>query len=140
MSASAAIDLIASAQRSSSPLKARRLGIRTHQEAVVYMRTDCHVCRSEGLTPQTRVLLSANGREIVATLHQVTSDLLGADEAGLSEAAWDRLGVAEGSAVRASHPNPIESLSSVRRRIYGHRWRTAGPGQNSRRFAMPRAA
>ena len=39
----------------------------------------------------------------------------------MSEAAWDRLGVAEGSAVRASHPNPIESLSSVRRRIYGHR-------------------
>ena len=98
MSASAAFDLIASAQRSSSPLKARRLGIRTHQEAVVYMRTDCHVCRSEGLTPQSRVLLSANGREIIATLHQVTSDLLGADEAGLSEAAWDRLEVAEGDA------------------------------------------
>lgn len=121
MSASAAFDLIAPAQRSSSPLKARRLGIRTHQEAVVYMRTDCHVCRSEGLTPQSRVLLSANGREIVATLHQVTSNLLDPDEAGLSETAWDRLGVAEGDAIRASHPNPIESLSSVRRRIYGHR-------------------
>ena len=75
----------------------------------------------EGLTPQSRVLLSANGREIIATLHQVTSDLLDPDEAGLSETAWDRLGVAEGDAIRASHPNPIESLSSVRRRIYGHR-------------------
>ena len=85
------------------------------------MRTDCHVCRSEGLTPQSRVLLSANGREIIATLHQVTSDLLDPDEAGLSETAWDRLEVAEGDAIRASHPNPIESLSSVRRRIYGHR-------------------
>src|SRR4051794_40046020 len=75
----------------------------------------------EGLTPQSRVLLSANGREIIATLHQVTSDLLDPDEAGLSETAWDRLEVAEGDAIRASHPNPIESLSSVRRRIYGHR-------------------
>src|SRR3954471_12359829 len=108
-------------------LKARRLGIRTHQEAVVYMRTDCHVCRSEGLTPQSRVLLSANGREIIATLHQVTSDLLDPDEAGLSETAWDRLEVAEGDAIRASHPNPIESLSSVRRRIYGHRLHRGAP-------------
>ena len=29
-------------------LKARRLGIDTHHEAVVFMRQDCHVCRSEG--------------------------------------------------------------------------------------------
>lgn len=102
-------------------LRARRIGIHTHQEAVVYMRTDCPVCRSEGLTPQSRVLLSAGGREVIATLHQVTSDLIEQDEAGLSEAAWDRLGVAEGTAVIASHPPPVPSLSTVRRRIYGNR-------------------
>jgi len=76
-------------------LKARSLGIRTHQEAVVYMRTDCHVCRSEGLTPQSRVLLRNGRHEIIATLHQVASDLLEADEAGLSEIAWERLAVKE---------------------------------------------
>src|SRR3954451_23015905 len=100
MNESTLIDAAPPAEAATYPLRAKRLGIRTHQEAVAYMRTDCHVCRSEGLTPQSRVLLSANGREIIATLHQVTSDLLKADEAGLSETAWDRLGVAEGDAIR----------------------------------------
>jgi len=102
-------------------LKARRLGIRTHQEAVVYMRTDCHVCRSEGLTPQSRVLLRNGRHEIIATLHQVASDLLETDEAGLSEIAWERLAVKEGDLLDASHPQLVESLRSMRSRIYGHR-------------------
>ena len=103
------------------PLRAKRLGIRTHQEAVVYMRTDCHVCRSEGLIPQSRVLLWNSKHEIIATLHQVESELLDVDEAGLSEIAWQRLAVSEGDPIYASHPKPVESLSFVRGRIYGHR-------------------
>src|SRR5678816_1363604 len=98
-------------------LKARRLGVRTHQEAVVYMRTDCHVCRSEGLTPQSRVLLRNGRHEIIATLHQVSSDLMEAGEAGLSEVAWERLAVNEGDLLYASHPPSVESLGSVRSRI-----------------------
>src|SRR4029078_9505614 len=92
------------------PLKARRLGVRTHQEAVVYMRVDCHVCRSEGLTPQSRVLLRNGRHEIIATLHQVSSDLIEADEAGLSEIAWERLAISEGDLLHASHPPSLESL------------------------------
>lgn len=109
-------------------LRARRLGIDTHQEAVVYMRGDCHVCRSEGLTPQSRVFLSNDGHEVVATLHHVAFNLLDPDEAGLSEAAWQRLGVAEGGHIYASHPRPVGSLSSVRHRIYGHRIGAAAIG------------
>lgn len=103
------------------PLRAKRLGIRTHQEAVVYMRTDCHVCRSEGLIPQSRVLLRNSKREIIATLHQIESELLDIDEAGLSEIAWQRLAVQEGDPIYASHHSPVESLGFVRGRIYGHR-------------------
>src|SRR5918995_2407310 len=99
-------------ERRGHPLRARRLGIDTHQEAVVYMRADCHVCRSEGLTPQSRVLLSNGGQEVVATLHHVAFNLIDPNEAGLSEAAWQRLGgVAEGNHVYVSHPRPVASLS-----------------------------
>jgi thymidine phosphorylase len=112
---------ISGRKRRSHALKAKRLGINTHQEAVVYMRADCHVCRSEGLTPQSRVLLRNNSREVIATLHHVASNLIDRGEAGLSEATWERLGVAEGDHIYASHPRPVESLSSVRHRIYGHR-------------------
>jgi thymidine phosphorylase len=86
------------------------------------MRSDCHVCRSEGLASHSRVLLQAGGREVIATLYQVSSDLITVDEAGLSEAAWRRLEVSEGDPIVARHPNPIESLGKVRARIFGHRF------------------
>lgn len=103
------------------PLRARRLGIHTQHEAVVFMRTDCHVCRSEGLSAHAQIVLAASGREIFATLYQVTTDILAPGEAGLSEAAWNRLKVADGEHVYARHLDPVESLSRVRSRVYGNR-------------------
>jgi thymidine phosphorylase len=65
--------------------------------------------------------LATSTHEIIATLHQVASGLLDADQAGLSEIAWQRLAVEEDDLIYASHPKPIDSLSFVRRRIYGNR-------------------
>lgn len=109
------------APRQGHPLRARRLGIHTQHEAVVFMRTDCHVCRSEGLSANSRVLLSANGREVIATLYQVSSDIIEIDEAGLSETAWDHLRAADGAAIFVRHPDPVESFGRVRGRIFGTR-------------------
>jgi thymidine phosphorylase len=50
-------------------LRVRRLGIDTHQQAVVYMRQDCPVCRSEGFAAEARVALAHGERAIVATLN-----------------------------------------------------------------------
>ena len=102
-------------------LRARRLGLHAQHEALVLMRVDCHVCRSEGLAAHAQVILAAGGREIVATLYQVSGDFLSVDEAGLSEAAWERLGIAEGGPLTVRHADPVGSLSHVRSRIYGHR-------------------
>lgn len=102
-------------------LKARRLGLHTQHEAVVVMRTDCHVCRAEGLAARSQVLLTAGARQVQATLFQIDGDLLGLDDAALSEAAWTRLGVEEGDPIHVSHPPSLDSLSSVRRRIHGNR-------------------
>jgi thymidine phosphorylase len=102
-------------------LKARRLGVHTQDEAVVFMHADCHVCRSEGFSAHARVVLTSGMREIVATLYHVTGDFLALDEAGLSEAAWVRLKASEGDEVTARHPNPMVSFGHVRSRIYGNR-------------------
>lgn len=102
-------------------MRARRLGIDTSQEAVVYMRHDCAVCRAEGFTSHARVRVANGHAEIVATLNQVASNMLAHGEAGLSESAWQRLGVQEGGEVAVSHPPPLESLSRVRTKVYGHR-------------------
>lgn len=102
-------------------LRLRRMGIDTYQEPVIYMRRDCHVCRAEGFETQTRIRIEADGRSILATLEVVESALLAAGEAGLSEAAWRRLGAREGDRAALSHAPFVESLSRVRAKVYGER-------------------
>ncbi|MCO3020375.1 thymidine phosphorylase family protein [Pseudomonas aeruginosa] len=102
-------------------LRARRLGLHAQHQAIAIMRTDCHVCRAEGLASRSQVLLSADGRHVQALLFQVDGDLVAPGEAALSESAWERLGVAEGTPIEVSHAPTLDSLASVRRRIYGHR-------------------
>lgn len=101
--------------------RARRLGIDTKYEAVVFMQTGCAVCRSEGFAGHTRVALAAKGRRIMATLYHAPMPLIADGDAGLSEAAWQRLGLEEGDYVVVSHPEPLESMAHVRSRIFGHR-------------------
>ena len=108
-------------RQASHTLRLRRLGIDTYQESVIYMRSDCHVCRAEGFEAQSRVDVTTGARAIIATVNVVTTDLLAPGEAGLSEAAWRLLDAREGDLVTLSHPPPLESLSHVRAKIYGKR-------------------
>ncbi len=101
-------------------LRARRLGLDTQYEAVVFMHKECLVCRSEGFSAHTRVLLRHGERQVIATLYQVTGDLIRRNEAALSESAWTRLGLTDGDGLTVTHPAPLDSLSHVRSRIYGH--------------------
>lgn len=104
------------------PLRARRLGLHAQDQPIAIMRSDCHVCRAEGLDGRSLVLISAAGRQVQAMLYQVDGEgVVAPDEVALSETAWDRLGVAEGDAITISHAPAVESLANVRRRIYGHR-------------------
>lgn len=104
-----------------SRLIARRLGLDTHDELVAITRRDCPVCRSEGFAAHARVRLKSGQSSIIATLYQVESGWLGLHELGLSESAWERLGIEQGDPVDISHPMPVASLSTVRGRIYGQR-------------------
>ncbi|GGY56189.1 putative thymidine phosphorylase [Parvularcula lutaonensis] len=49
------------------------------------------------------------------------SDILESDEAGLSEAAWQQLGLEQGDVVTVTHAPPLASFSIVRRRVFGGR-------------------
>ena len=100
-------------------LTVARLGIDTYQEPVIYMRKDCHVCRSEGFEAQSRIRVALNGRSIIATLNVVTSDLLATDRAALSESAWRLLDATDNAQITVSHAPPVDSLSHVRAKIYG---------------------
>ena len=102
-------------------MRARRIGVDTYQEPVVYMRRDCPVCRSEGFAAQARVELACGERRIVATLNIVDGVWLSDGDTGLSEAAWAALQVSEGAPLRVSHAPTLDSLSHVRAKVYGHR-------------------
>ncbi len=110
-------------------LKARRLEMDTRQEAVVFMRADCHVCRAEGFEAHARVQLDSGGRSVIATLYRINMGLLRRNEAGLSEAAWQALDVEEGDIVFVSHAPPVASLSQVRGKVYGQRLEAAAIDQ-----------
>lgn len=101
-------------------LRTRRIGLHTQREPVVVMRTDCGVCRSEGLAARSQVLLRAGTREVTAVLFQQDDGQLRHDEVGLSEAAWKLLGGKEGELVQVTHLPPLDSLRWVRRRIFGN--------------------
>lgn len=106
--------------------RARRLRLHSQHQAIVVMRADCHVCRAEGFASRSQVLVANGKRQVQATLFQIEGEsMLALDEIGLSETAWDLLGVAEGDEVRVSHPPAMDSLADVRRRIYGNRLDTS---------------
>ena len=104
-----------------STLRLRRIGIDTYQEPVIYMAADCPVCLAEGWEASTRIEVRHADHSIVATLNVVTGDLLAADEASLSDAAWRMLGASEGDMLTLAHPRPLSSLQHLRAKVHGGR-------------------
>lgn len=105
--------------KSPARLIAKRAGIDTYQQPVVYMRSDCHVCRSEGFEAQAQVELIANGRHLLAILHRVDDGWLHHNQIALSEAAWQMLSPADGDEVLVRHPPVLASLAHLRTKVYG---------------------
>ncbi|NOT24727.1 MAG: thymidine phosphorylase family protein [Acidobacteria bacterium] len=101
----------------------KRMGIDTHEEPIVYMRADCDVCRSEGFSAHSRVMITTERASIIATLNVVRDGFVLPTEAGLSEAAWQLLDAESGQLAFLSHPRPVESVGAVRAKIFGHAFR-----------------
>ena len=102
-------------------------GIDTYRQPVVYMHKDCHVCRSEGFSAQTRVRIDLKDRWIIATLNVVGRGAwLAEDQAALSASAWAALEAQTGDKAAFSHPEPPASASVIRAKAYGKRLDQAG--------------
>lgn len=103
----------------SNTLRIKSLGIDTYRENIIFMRSDCHICRSEGFTALTRLEVHQGEKSLVATLNVVHSKLLGHGEAALSLEAMRRLGASEGDEITVTHLRQVNSLGNVRAKIYG---------------------
>lgn len=109
-------------QHSTPYLTVKNIGIDTYRENIVFMRYDCDVCRSEGFTALTRVIVANGSKSVVATLNVVSSDIIAHHEAGLSTECMKRLAVKTGDAIQISHLDPIESFKKVRGKMYGNKF------------------
>lgn len=103
-----------------SQLKLKWLGIDTYKEAVIYMRRDCHICKSEGFEAQTRINVTLGDHSILATLNYIDNGLLVGQQASLSKYAWNVLNAKECDVIQLSHARPLPSLGFVRSKVFGH--------------------
>jgi thymidine phosphorylase len=109
-------------QSGAPKLAARRIGIDTWRENVVYLRRDCPVVRAEGFQALAKVEVAANGRTILASLNVVDdARLLGECELGLSEESFAQLSIADGAPVTVRHAEPPPSMWALKRKIAGER-------------------
>ncbi|MDD2547305.1 MAG: thymidine phosphorylase family protein [Burkholderiaceae bacterium] len=112
----------AAAELPRSPLSLRRVAIDTWRENVAYLHRDCAVYRAEGFQALSKIEVRANGHRILATLN-VTSDprIVQPHELGLSQDAFDQLGVERGHPASISQAEPPDSCQALFRKIAGER-------------------
>jgi thymidine phosphorylase len=103
-------------------LRLRRVAIDTYRENVAYLNRDCAVYRAEGFQALSKVEVSDASKSILAVLNVVDdSDIVAPGELGLSEQAFDQLGIKVGGKVRVAHAEPPGSMDGVQRKIAGER-------------------
>lgn len=108
------------ARESDARLQVIEIGINTHQEPVVYMHKDCHICRSEGYSASTRLAIQSGSDVLIATLNIIDHEIVRPGQIGLSDIALERLAVRAGDRVTVSHAPYVRSLGLVRKKIYGN--------------------
>lgn len=102
-------------------LKLKKLGIDFRNEHLVFMRRDCHVCKSEGFEALSRIRVLKGDRTLVASLIVMDDpSQLNPGEIGLSNGAIEWLSATEGDEITPSHMPPLDSMSDVRKKIYGN--------------------
>ncbi len=105
-------------------LKLHRIGIDTYKENVAYLHLDCPVYRTEGFQALAKVEINSvdDHQQVLAVLNIVNDkNIMAIDELGLSEQAFEQLGLADGDMVCIAHALPPESLDAVHRKIAGER-------------------
>ena len=105
-----------------SPLSLRRVGIDTYRENVAYLHRECDLYRAEGFQALSKVEVRANGQRILASLNVVDdATIVDCQQLGLSEDAFEALGVAEGHPVSVSQAEPPASIPALHRKLAGER-------------------
>jgi thymidine phosphorylase len=102
-------------------LHLRKVGLHTFGEHIAFLSGACRHHKPETFASINKIEVHGlDGRRIVASINIVENgDLLDANSLGLSTAAFDALGLAEGAPVSISLARPPRSMDYVRSKIRG---------------------
>lgn len=99
----------------------KRIGIDTHKESVAFLDDDHMLCKCLGLHPMDRIEISANGKRILAVLDAVEGTIVPREAIGLSNYAFAKLGVPDGTEVEVRPAEPPASMDALRAKMTGKR-------------------
>jgi thymidine phosphorylase len=104
---------------SSLTLKARKLDIDTRKHFVAVIQSGCDLCRSAGFRSEARINIQNGGHPIISTLYITKDPTISPSEIGLSDSAWEKLGVRKGQKVIVTLAESLDSFAFVRAKIHG---------------------
>ncbi|OJW53322.1 MAG: thymidine phosphorylase [Alphaproteobacteria bacterium 41-28] len=104
---------------SSLTLKAQRSGMDTRKHFVAAINNDCSICKSAGFRSEARINIEHGGRSIIATLYITKNPFIGTGAIGLSDSAWEKLGVKEGDKLIVTLAETLDSFGLVRAKLHG---------------------
>ncbi|MFY0614197.1 MAG: phosphonate metabolism protein/1,5-bisphosphokinase (PRPP-forming) PhnN [Hyphomicrobiaceae bacterium] len=101
-------------------LKVKQVRINTWRENICYLHEACKAYEAETYLGPNKLEIFNATHSVRAKLNTVADDqLVGVDEIGLSTAAFEKLGLPEGSAVMIDRTPSPESTASLRSKIAG---------------------
>ncbi len=102
-------------------LKLKNVGIDTYRENVAFLARDCSLYRPEEFQAFKKIEIISDGKKLLASLLIVDNKtIINSDELGLSEQAFKRMGLPEGSPITIAPAEPPHSLDHLRKKIRGH--------------------
>ena len=104
---------------SSLTLNAIKLNLDTQKHFVAITHEDCSLCRSAGFRSESRINIHNESNAIISTLYVIRSPIISPGDIGLSDSAWEKLGLKEGDKVLVTLAESLESFTHVRAKLYG---------------------
>ena len=100
-------------------MRIKPVKIHTHRENILFLRKDSELCRAQRSPAMEKIEVVCGDRTLVGSLDMVDEGFLEPGEIGLSEYAFERLGLPAGTEVEVRHPEPIRSVELIRKKIHG---------------------
>ncbi len=102
-------------------LQLKKIGIDTYRENVAFLARDCELYRPEEYQAFKKIEVICDGKRILATLMIVDDPaIIASDQLGLSEQAFRRMRLPEGTLVTIAPAEPPHSLDYLRQKILGN--------------------